>query len=250
MDAIVTVSNTSKNFFAEHYGVKPERITVCYNGVGFAYTRLDPLGLTAHARLGAGEKFVFHLSRFSERKNPWTILEGFRRFVAGAGSVGSGSGLPGGAESRADYKLVIGGKGWDIPVVRNRIAEAGLEGRVILAGFLDEKESVELFNAASVFVFPSLAEGFGMPNVEAMACGCPVITSNVFAIPEVVGDAALVLDDPLDADALAAAIEGVLFEPGLREKLVEAGQRRLPAFSWDESAEKVMGVYEGLTRPS
>ena len=236
MDHIVTVSNTSKDFFVRRYRVSPDRITVCYNGVGPAYRRLDPAGLEAPRKFGTGEKFIFHLSRLSERKNPWTLLKAFRRFVGVDDTDGR----------NRDYKLVIGGKGWDDPRVKNFIAEAGLAGRIVLTGFLDEKASVELLNAASVFVFPSLAEGFGMPNVEAMACGCPVVTSNVFAIPEVVGDAAVILENPLDEAELSAKIGQVLRDETLRARLVEAGRQRLPLFDWDASAKKVYGVYESL----
>lgn len=234
MDHIVTVSETSKRFFVERYRVSPERITVCYNGVGPGYRRLDRAALTAPERFGTGDKFVFHLSRLSERKNPWTLLKAYARFVAAA---------PGNRE----YRLVIGGKGWDDPRVTAFIEKAGIGGLVVRTGFLDEKDSVELLNAAAVFVFPSLAEGFGMPNVEAMACGCPVITSNVFAIPEVVGDAALVLADPASDAELAAAIGRVIGDEALRSRLVEAGLKRLPLFDWDASARKVYGVYEKLT---
>ncbi len=234
MDHIVTVSETSKRFFVERYRVSPERITVCYNGVGPGYRRLDRAALTAPERFGTGDKFVFHLSRLSERKNPWTLLKAYARFVAAE---------PGNRE----YRLVIGGKGWDDPRVTAFIEKAGIGGLVVRTGFLDEKDSVELLNAAAVFVFPSLAEGFGMPNVEAMACGCPVITSNVFAIPEVVGDAALVLADPASDAELAAAIGRVIGDEALRSRLVEAGLKRLPLFDWDASARKVYGVYEKLT---
>lgn len=229
MDHIITVSNTSKEFFVRRYRVPPEKITVCYNGVGPAYRVLDRAGLSAPARLGAGDNFIFHLSRFSERKNPWTLLKAFKIFAAGR-----------------DFKLVIGGRGWDNPEVRAFIAGEGLSDRVVLAGFLSEADSVELLNAAAAFVFPSLAEGFGMPNIEAMACGCPVITSNVFAIPEIVGDAALLMRDPLDPAELAALMNRVTREPDLRRRLVEAGLRRIPLFDWDESARKVMAVYEEL----
>jgi glycosyltransferase involved in cell wall biosynthesis len=237
MDHIVTVSNTSKEFFVRRYGIPPEKITVCYNGVGPGYRILDKTSLTAPTRYGTGEKFAFHLSRFSERKNPWTLLDGFARFAAAAGMGGAGG----------SWKLVIGGKGWDNSRVLERIARTNLRGRVVLTGFLNETDSVELLNAAAAFVFPSLAEGFGMPNVEAMACGCPVVTSNVFAVPEVVGDAALVMKNPRDPAELATLIGRVVGDMALRQKLVDAGRRRLPLFDWDESARKVMGVYEGLT---
>jgi glycosyltransferase involved in cell wall biosynthesis len=244
MDHIVTVSNTSKEFFVRRYGVAPEKITVCYNGVGPGYRELDKTTLTAPSRFGTGENFIFHLSRFSERKNPWTLLDGFARFAARTKAEVHNPGAASAPNPGAGgWKLVVGGKGWDNPRVIERIARPDLSGRVVLTGFLNETDSVELLNAAAVFVFPSLAEGFGMPNVEAMACGCPVVTSNVFAVPEVVGDAALVMENPRDPEELAVLIGRVVGDPALRQRLIEAGRRRLPLFDWDESARKVMGVY-------
>ena len=238
MHHIITVSQTSKDFFVKRYRVKPENITVCYNGFSSAYRVLDPAEIRAPARLGVRGPFIFHISRFSERKNPWTLLRAFKIFSNRATAAGE----------EKPFTLVIGGKGWDDPKVLDFIRREGLDGRVVLAGFLSTQDAVELYNAAAAFVFPSLAEGFGMPNVEAMACGCPVITSNVFAVPEVVGDAALILQNPRDPEELAEAMAQVTGDPELRARLVEAGFRRLPLFDWDESARKVMGVYEGLLK--
>lgn len=244
----------------------------------------DAHAVLARFGLSAGEPFLFHLSRFSERKNPWTILEGFRRFLhlpapsrpdspgitaapfpyasssykvssavnepmKGSSSTISPSlvsvnfaGVPPSA-----FKLVIGGTRWDNPAVTQYLERTGIADRVVRTGFLKEEESVAFYNYAAAFIFPSLAEGFGMPNLEAMACGCPVVTSNVFAIPEVVGDAAMVLKNPLDADALALTIWRVVYEAPLRERLIEKGIARVKQFDWNESARKVMEVYEGLT---
>jgi glycosyltransferase involved in cell wall biosynthesis len=96
MDHIVTVSNTSKKFFVRCYGVTPEKITVCYNGVGPGYRELDKTPLTAPSRFGTGENFIFHQSRFSERKNPWTLLDGFARFAVQAEAAAPNPGAEGG----------------------------------------------------------------------------------------------------------------------------------------------------------
>ena len=292
----------------------------------------DARAVLSRFGLSAGEPFLFHLSRFSERKNPWTILEGFRRFlhlpapsrfdstginaeeaspveapnleamgneaslrtpavtatpaltapgnttytevspISSPGTAASMAPFPYPASSGVDepvkgsdslispslvsadfagvppsaFKLVIGGTRWDNPEVTQYLERAGISDRVIRTGFLKEQEAVAFYNYAAAFLFPSLAEGFGMPNLEAMACGCPVITSNVFAIPEVVGDAAMVLKNPLDPDALALAIQRVVYEPPLRKRLIDRGLARVRQFDWDESARKVMEVYEGL----
>ena len=236
MDAIVTVSRTSRDFFAERFGVRPERITVCYNGLAEEYRRLAADEIRSPRSLGVEGPYVLHLSRFSERKNPWTMLESFARFRR--------------ADSRASaYRLVCAGKGWDGEEVRAFADKVGIADAYVAPGFIERRTAVELMNGARAFLFPSLAEGFGMPNIEAMACSCPVITSRVFAIPEIVGDAAVVLDDPKDVPAMAAALSMVCFDEDLRERLITAGLERLPLFSWEKSAEKLMTVYDELTRP-
>jgi len=234
MDALITVSETSARYFVEHFGVRPERIQVCYNGVGPAYRVLEPRRDEAFLdSKGVRGPFVFHISRFSERKNPWTLLQAFARFV---------STRPGNEQ----YSLVCAGKGWDTDAVRIRAGALGIADRLVTPGFVNEDEVVLLMNAASAFAFPSLAEGFGMPNVEAMACGCPVVTTRAFAVGEIVGDAAIVVDDPHDAEAFARGLDSVVNEPAIREQLLAAAKARLPLFDWDESARKLLEVYERL----
>ncbi len=234
MDSIITVSETSARYFSEHFGVRAERVTVCYNGVGPAYRVLVPRRDEAFlASKGVMGSFVFHISRFSERKNPWTLLEAFARFVA----------LRQGNER---YSLVCVGKGWDSEAVHARATTLGIADRLVTPGFVDEGEVVRFMNAASAFAFPSLAEGFGMPNVEAMACGCPVVTTRAFAVGEIVGDAAIVVEDPHDAEGLARGLDSVVNEPEVRERLLTAARARLPLFSWDESARKLLEVYGSL----
>ncbi len=334
LDALVTVSETSKRFFAEHYRVPEDRIAVTYNACAPAYRRMDASEFTpggavggaygaasraghvdaatgprpshgARGESGAGEnpsggegwpfpaRYVLHVSRFSERKNPWTMIEAFSRLVREGGNTASG-GAGGGANSRCDCSdgaakssdpgavdersgpvnsadnelyLVLAGKGWDAPEVRRRAAEAGIGDRVVTPGFVAEETVVELLNRAQLFWFPSLSEGFGMPNVEAMACGCPVVTSAVFAVPEIVGDAAVVLEDPRDARRLSAVTAKLLraeptaedvvvgrVEPARdgapalpsREQLVERGFVRARYFSWETSAAILANVYRRI----
>lgn len=235
MDAIITVSETSALFFVDRYRVDPDRITVCYNGLGPAYRVLEESELSAAKRYGIEGPFVLHVSRFSERKNPWTLLDAFARLVE---------------EYDLPHCLVCVGGGWGDEAVLDRVRALGIGERFVAPGFLPERDIVELMNAASAFVFPSLAEGFGMPNVEAMACGCPVVTTPGFAVREIVGDAAIVVEDPLDPVALSEALRAVLTDEGLRSRLVERGFARTPLFSWDKAARIMLGVYERLLAAS
>ena len=242
MDHIITVSQTSKNYFIEHYRVKQEQVSVCYNAVNDSYRvlpkekRVAPNRLTtaSGAYLKPGEKFVFHISRFSERKNPWTILKGYAEFA----------GRPAGENT----KLVIAGGRWDNNDVQAEIQRLGIKNKVILAGFVEEEEAVQLYNSATAFIFPSLAEGFGMPNIEAMVCGCPVITSNIFAIPEVVGDAALIMSEPKNYRDMADKLEQLFANEDIRQGLITRGFQWAEKFrSWEPSARKMLGVYEELS---
>ena len=122
----------------------------------------------------------------------------------------------------------------------------GIAERYVAPGFVPDHDVAELMNAASAFFFPSLAEGFGMPNIEAMACGCPVVTTPGFAIREIVGDAALVVEDPYDAPALASALHDVISDHDLSAGLVRRGLARVPRFSWKKSAERLLSVYGQL----
>jgi glycosyltransferase involved in cell wall biosynthesis len=233
MDRIVTVSETTADFLVKRFRVAREKIVVCYNGLSPIYRLLAKDEVTAPERYGAPRPYILHVSRFSERKNPWTLLDAFARFIQ---------------EHEAPHSLVCAGGGWGGEAVAHRARALGISERLVTPGFLPERDVAELMNAADAFVFPSFAEGFGMPNVEAMACGCPVITTPGFAIREIVGDAACMVEDPYDAVALSEAMHRVISNRQLRAHLIERGTARIPLFSWTRSAERLLSVYEDLTR--
>ena len=231
MDRIVTVSETSARFFVEHFKVDPARIALCTNGLGPAF-RVMPAGeVTAPARYRISRPYILHVSRFSPRKNPWVIMDAFARFLE---------------EHDAPHSLVCAGSGWGDEHVMQRARALGISERFVAPGFVPDHDVAELMNAASAFVFPSLAEGFGMPNIEAMACGCPVITTPGFAIQEIVGDAAVVVEDPHNAGALARAIHNVISDDNLRSGLIQRGIARARLFSWKDSAKRLLSVYDEL----
>jgi glycosyltransferase involved in cell wall biosynthesis len=161
--------------------------------------------------------------------------------TAFADLVARGNGIP------ENLKLVIAGTRWDTEEVSARAAELGITNRLVLLGFVEEERVVELMNHAELFWFPSLSEGFGMPNIEAMRCGCPVITTAVFAVPEIVGNAAVVLPDPRDTDALVAATVELLTNHAHRDQLVERGLAWCERYSWKASARVLANVYRELT---
>ena len=238
LDALMTVSETSKRWFRDNWGMDETRTYITYNACSPAYRRLSPQELD-HAGPNVpavGSPFILHVSRFSERKNPWTMIEAFARLIQD--------------RSLTQLSLVLAGKGWDGDEVRQRIHELGIASQVITPGFVDEQTVVHLMNRAEIFWFPSLSEGFGMPNIEAMSCGCPVITSAVFAVPEIVGDAAVVLDDPRDTQALVKETERLLSNQEKRNQLITRGLSWVTRYSWDRSARILADVYRKLANPA
>jgi glycosyltransferase involved in cell wall biosynthesis len=141
-------------------------------------------------------------------------------------------------------QLVIGGgESRNLPSLKNLVRNLGLDDHVIFTGKLSDEEVVALMNAADVFVFPSLYEGFGLPPLEAMACGTPVVSSNAGALPEILGHAAL-LANPRREKEICACVERVLTDEALRRTLVERGHRRVSFYSWEETGRQMLEVYK------
>lgn len=230
LDAIATVSQASRQYYVSAYKVAPEKIFITTNGFSSEFRRLPQDAVEKGlAELNVRKPYVLHISRYSMRKNPGCVLGSFALF----------------SKKHPGYSLVCAGKGWDSPEVAAKARELGIKD-FVTPGFVPESQAAVLYNGAAVFVFPSFAEGFGMPNVEAMACGCPVITSPVFAIPEVVGSAAVLLKDPADAQECADAMEKICSDEAFRENLVAAGLQRCRLYDWDESAGKLFSEYKRL----
>lgn len=231
MDLILTVSNTSRDFFSTQWGVKPEKIEICYNGLSPVYKLMDKKEIESTLdKYSLKNPYLFHVSMYSMRKNPRTLIHAFSLI----------------SRKFPEMKLVIAGKGWENDYTEKIIKEFHLQGKVIFTHFTPEIEVVHLLNGAELFLFPSRAEGFGMPNVEAMACGCPVISSRVFAIPEIVGEAALLLNDPDNYEELAQMSIKLLQDSQQREKLVRKGLEQIKPYNWEESAHHMYEQYQNL----
>jgi glycosyltransferase involved in cell wall biosynthesis len=227
-DRILTGSEHTRNELVELVGIPPSRVDVTPYGVEERFRPLDRDPGWLRERFGIGSRYVLCVGTLEPRKNLVGAVRAFSRA----------------AESVEDCVLVVaGGRGW-----RNEAFErelAGAPGRVVLTGFVSDEELVGLYSGADCFLFPSLAEGFGFPVLEAMACGAPVVSSDRTSLPEVVGDAGLLVD-PEDEAAVAAALERVLTEPGLGERLREQGLERAARYSWDACAEATVAEYRRL----
>ena len=142
--------------------------------------------------------------------------------------------------------VIVGKKGWLYSGFFNRMHELGLEHEVVFPGFVPDEDLPALYSAADLFVFPSLYEGFGLPVLEALACGTPVVASNASSLPEVAGEAALLVD-PSSVEALVRAVRDVLGNRELREDLRERGPKQAARFSWQRAALETLAVYTSLS---
>lgn len=147
-----------------------------------------------------------------------------------------------------EHKLVITGRrGEAFEDISKLISSLGLESEVILTQYIPKADMPLLLNGAECMVFPSLHEGFGLSVLEAMACGCPVITSGTSSLPEVIGDAGELVD-PYDTEQIAGAMEKVLADPELRAKMSKAGIKRAGKFNWEQTAKETLEVFENVFR--
>ena len=172
--------------------------------------------------------FILFVGTLEKRKNVPTLLKSFYKLK----------------KCKIEHKLVIvGGKGWKYTKIFDLIEELNLKDDVIFTDYVTDEYLVKLYNAADLFVYPSLYEGFGLPPLEAMACGCPVITSNTSSLPEVVGDAGIMID-PNDIDSLTESMHKILTDNELRKEMSRKSLERAGMFSWKKTAKETWDVYE------
>ena len=235
---VIAVSHATKQDVVELFGVAPERIDVVHNGVDASFCPAPAGQIEAfRRRQGLPERYVLHLGTLEPRKNLVRLVQAFAQVKA------QDSGQP-------PVKLVLaGGKGWSYDAIFAEVGRLGLEQEVIFPGYIADQELAWWYRAAAVFAYPSLMEGFGLPVLEAMACGAPTVTSTISSLPEVAGDAALLVD-PSSVDALAAALQRLLADTALVEALRGRGQTQAARFPWSRTAQQTAAVYRcalGLT---
>ncbi|MEY3163089.1 MAG: hypothetical protein RIT25_3084, partial [Planctomycetota bacterium] len=228
-DLILTVSEFSRSEILRHVAIDPARVVAVHEAADPRYRPVA--GATVPTRfaeaIGTGP-FVLFVGSVEPRKNLITLVHAWAQLVA-QGNV------PG--------KLVIaGGSGWKNSDVFQAIERLGIADRVHCTGFVTDEELLALYNTAACFTYPTVYEGFGLPVIEAMACGTPVVTTRVSSIPEVGGDAVVYVEDPRDTGALAAAIGRVLADPALRADLRRRGLAQAARFSWDETARRTLAL--------
>lgn len=227
---VFCVSESTREELVELLHVPAERITVTYNGIDAGMGRAaNDVIAGARERYGLPERFFLYLGTLEPRKNLARLVEAFDRVA-----------------TAVPLDLVLAGrKGWKTAPILEAVKNARHADRIHLPGFIPNEDLAAVLSSADVFVYPSLYEGFGIPLADALACGVPSITGNATSLPEVAGDAALLVDAS-DADALADAMRRLAADDGLREKLAAAGPARAARFSWDTTAADTLGVYRRL----
>lgn len=234
-DAIITISSFSKNEIIKYLDVPPEKIYVMPCGVDSTifHAQYDAEQVSKVKDIyGISDDYYLYLGTLEPRKNIVRLIEAYSLLRSRNSCV---------------PKLVIaGGKGWLYDDIFAKVNQLGLQDDVLFTGYVDTSHVPLLFKGAYAFVFPSIYEGFGLPPLEAMACGTPVITSNVASLPEVVGDAALLVD-PYSVDSIADGMEKIISDSQLRFHLSKRGLKRASEFSWDNSARIVLDIYSKLS---
>ncbi len=232
-DRVITVSNSARQDILDHYDIPADRVVVTHEAAAPQYRVLADSELLegVKARYQIHKDFLLAVGNLQPRKNLHRLVQAYGQ-------------LPDSVRGR--YLLVIAGQAlWQHSAVFEVVSERGLQSDVLFTGYVPDEDLVALYNAASLFLYPSLYEGFGLPVLEAMACGTPVVTSSVSSLPEVAGDAALLVD-PQDVSQLASAIEAILSNPDLARRLSERGLRRASLFSWERTALETLEVYAGI----
>jgi len=231
--AIIAVSESTKNDVVQRLGVPEERVHAIYNGIS---DRFKPLPAAEIERWrqqnGLPERFIFYLGTLQPRKNVTTLIKAYAQWRQQSGIQ--------------DVPLMLAGaRGWGYKALFSLVTALHLGDAVRFTGFLPDEELPYWYNAATLFAYPSLYEGFGLPVAEAMACGTPVIAADASALPEVVGEAGLLLP-PQDIDAWADALQRVLLDDEEAARLAHAGRQRSLAFSWVRTVRETIGVYRQI----
>lgn len=225
----IAISEASKKDIVRLLSLPKERVVVTYLGVDLgvfcpqAATTIDPVG----SHYGVRRPYVLYVGKLEPRKNLPVLIEAFSAISS---------------EFPGHQLVIVGNPGWDYEAVY-QAARTALGKQIHFTGFVADTDLPTLYAAADLFVYPSSYEGFGIPVLEAMACGTPVITSNVSSLPEVAGEAGLLVD-PLDVAGLAAAMRRVLSDGDLRQRMRAKGLEQARQFTWKETAKRTLEVYE------
>ncbi|MFN8634446.1 MAG: glycosyltransferase family 1 protein [Chloroflexota bacterium] len=228
-DRVITISEDARRDVVELCGVAPERVTAILLAADESLQPASPEAVRAfRTRHNLPERFVLYQGTLQPRKNLETLVRAYGMLRA---------------QGSDDHILVLAGpRGWQYDSIFELTRQLGLEDAVRFPGFVPDDDQPLWYSSATVFAFPSRYEGFGLPLLEAMACGAPVVSSSSSSLPEVVGDAGLLVD-PSDVEGLCSALRELLEDEPRRLALAAAGRARAATFSWRKMAEETVQVY-------
>jgi len=236
--AVLAISQSSKDDIIKLYGIPDDKVQVTYLGIK------DGTSLTPHiypmqelqTKYGISKEFVLFVGTLQPRKNIVRLIEAFSTLLKKE------------SFNKSDLQLVIvGKKGWQYEPILEAPKKFGVEERVKFLNFVPDDELILLYKNALCFAWPSLYEGFGLPILEAMKMGCPVITSNVSSMPEAGGDAAIYVD-PTSTEDIAKKLDQVLSDSKLRQELIEKGRKQVLKFDWENTARETLSVLEKVAK--
>jgi glycosyltransferase involved in cell wall biosynthesis len=238
-DRVIAISQNTAQDIETFFRLPEGRVTVVHNGL--EHDRFFP-GSQAQARSGVAQKHGLHERYFlyvarleHPGKNHARLISAFNQFKT---------------TSRSSWQLVLGGSDWHgAEVIHAAIKASPFASDIHVLGFVDNTDLPNLYRAAGAFVYPSLYEGFGLPPIEAMACGCPVISSGCGSLGEVVGNAAAIVD-PESVDSIASALAALAGDPALREQFRTLGLTQAQLFNWNKTAAETLAVYQAAAARS
>jgi glycosyltransferase involved in cell wall biosynthesis len=247
---VLADSKATRQDLIRHYQIPPDKIAVVYPGRDENLSRVDDAATmdSLRRRYGLPGPYLLYVGTLQPRKNLVRLVQAFALLLRSLPS-NEPENAPSTLNSlSASLCLVLAGKaGWLGDEIVAQVRKLELKDRVILPGYIPDSDLPALLSGALAFVYPSLYEGFGLPVLEAMACGTPVVCSNSSSLPEVAGDAALLVD-PLAPEALAEALRRVIAEDGLRREMVQRGARQVRRFSWQRSAQEAWAILQEVGR--
>jgi len=232
-DHILADSQATKDDLVELYRVSPDKITVLLSGVNHQFKPVTDQVLLMQTRQKYGLKnypYLLSVGTVQPRKNYSRVIQALYELHQ---------------QGHELHYAIAGGKGWLNDEMYTTIEQTNMQDYVHLLGFVDDEDLPALYSAADCLIITSLYEGFGLPILEAMASGTPVITSNLSSLPEVAGSAGILVD-PLNTEAITHAIYEIITDDSKHRQLIEAGHQQVEKFTWEKSAQQLRSVYESL----
>lgn len=234
IDGVITVSDFAKKEVNKYYKFPLDKIFVQYLGVNDIYKKVEVDRQSIESfksKYGINNKFFLNVSRLQPHKNVKNLILAYKRLND---------------QKYSNYQLVIAGAhSWQTEEIKKLINDLGFKEKVLSPGYVPDDDLLLFYNLAEMLVFPSLHEGFGFPVVEAMSCGCPVITSNMTSLPEIAGKAAILVD-PKEPEQISQAIIKLLTNPQLKQELIDKGIKHSREFNWERSLEKLVKYYNEI----